>query len=302
MLEYDESRWEELIPAPVNTLQLFITNRCNNRCKGCFYAHSLGSDEMKFEDYKKTILKYAHSISKVVLLGGEPTLHKDLCKMIKLNTILGLKTTVYTNGINIKALENIDLANTTIRVGVYGAEISEKPLSKVPATGLPVTVVYMLRKDNVDELMKTALMAEKRFNCQAFYISSIRDIAATHDYWKDTEETLPLEEYFEVVQSFVKNYTGNIKKIHIARRGVIETKKKALLAPRHCRFGNIFPDTSKQKLAGPGKQSFPDSKKIICPLDISKKAYSPELCFRTRKCNKHNECILQKIVLQRKTA
>jgi len=282
-LEYNPERWEELIPAPVNTLQLFITNQCNNRCKACFYAHNLGSDEMKFEDYKRILLKYIGSVSKVVLLGGEPTLHKDLCKMIKFNSILGLKTTVYTNGINIKALENIDLASTTIRIGVYGAEKSEKPLARVPDTSLPVTIVYMLRKDNVNELIKTAQMAEKRFNCQEFYISSIRDIAATQNYWNDTEETLSLDEYFDVVQGFVKSYKGGIRKIHIARRGVIETRKKYPLITRHCRFGNIFPD----------------NRKIICPLDISKKAYSPELCFRTRKCNKHSECILQKIVLSR---
>jgi len=52
-LQYDQSKWQELIPRPVNTLQLFITNKCNNRCKACFYAHKLGSEEMSFDDYKK---------------------------------------------------------------------------------------------------------------------------------------------------------------------------------------------------------------------------------------------------------
>jgi MoaA/NifB/PqqE/SkfB family radical SAM enzyme len=286
MLKYNTSEWQELLPRPVNTLQLFITNRCNNRCKACFYAHSLGSEEMSFEDYQKIVLKYSENVSKVILLGGEPTLHKDINKMIRLNSLLGLKTTVYTNGINIKVLEQLeasDLARITIRIGVYGAEKSEKPLLRVPDTQLPVTVVYMLRKDNVDELMKTALMAEKRFNCKEFYISSIRDIAATNDYWKETDETLPLEEYSRVVQEFVKSYKGKIRKLHISRRGVIESKKKYPLATKHCRFGNVFPD----------------GKKIICPLDISKKLYSPELGFRSRHCNKHNECLLQKIVLER---
>jgi MoaA/NifB/PqqE/SkfB family radical SAM enzyme len=285
-LNYDQTRWQELIPRPVNTLQLFITNKCNNRCKACFYAHNLGTEEMSFNDYKKTVMKYSGSVAKVILLGGEPTLHKDLARMIGLNNVLGLKTTVYTNGINIKALEQLDetaLDSTTIRIGVYGAFESEKPLAKVPDTDLPVTIVYMLRKDNVDELEKTVKMAEERFNCKEFYISSIRDIAVTHDYWKETDETLPLEEYSQVVQEFVKNYNGKLQKFHISKRGVLESKKKLPLMTKHCRFGNVFPD----------------GKKIICPLDISRKIYCPELGFRSRKCNKHTECLLQKIVLER---
>lgn len=282
-LEYDTSRWEEIVSKPVNTLQVFITNRCNMKCKACFYAHNIGKEEISFEKYRKKLLKYMHQIDKVILLGGEPTLYKDINRVIYLNTRLDLKTTVYTNGSNIKILENSDLSKTKIRIGVYGAKLSEKPLTKVPKTNLPVTIVYMLRKNNVKELMKTARMAEKRFNCQGFYISSIRDIAVTQDYWKDTEETLPLDKYFEVVQDFVNNYDGNINTIHIAKRGIIATKNKPT---KKCRFGNIFPD----------------GKKIICPLDISKKIYTEKLKFNERQCNKNKECILQKTVLKRITS
>ena len=285
ILKYDKTKWEETVSKPVNTLQVFITNKCNMRCKACFYAHDIGKEEISFGRYRKKLLKYMYQIDKVILLGGEPTLYKDINKVIALNTKLALKTTVYTNGSNIKILEKSDLSKTTIRIGVYGAKLSEKPLSKVPKTPLPVTIVYMLRKDNVKELMETAKMAEKKFNCQGFYISSIRDITVTQDYWKDTKETLPLDEYFAVVQRFINDYKGDIEKIHIARRGIIRTKSKPLPINK-CRFGNIFPD----------------GKKIICPLDISKKVYTGELKFDERRCNKNNECILQKIVLRKITS
>ncbi|MDP2908904.1 MAG: radical SAM protein [Nanoarchaeota archaeon] len=281
-LKYDTKKWEELSPKPVNTLQVFITNKCNMRCKACFYAHRLGKEELPFKRYQQLISTYKSKIDKIILLGGEPTLHKNLNKIITLNTKLGLKTTIYTNGYNIKMLEHADLSKTTIRIGVYGAELSEKPLEDVPSVNFPVTIVYMLRKDNVQELMKVAKMAEERFNCKGFYISSIRDITATQNYWEDTKETLPLKKYFKTVQDFINNYKGGIRKIHIARRGVITTKNKSLTVNR-CRFGNVFPD----------------GKKIICPLDISKKGYAPELRFNERPCNKNKECILQKIVLKR---
>lgn len=282
-LSYNKSRWKETFSEPFNTLQVFITNKCNMKCKACFYAYKLGKGEINFEVYKKALSKYVNQIDKVILLGGEPTLYKDINRVIDLNTRLDLKTTVYTNGSNIKILEKADLSRTKIRIGVYGAKLSEKPLAKVPKTNLPVTIVYMLRKNNVKELMKTAKMAEKRFNCQGFYISSIRDIAITQDYWKDTKETLPLDEYFEIVQKFINDYDGNIEKIHIARRGLIATKNKPI---KKCRFGNIFPD----------------GKKIICPLDISKKIYTNKLKFNKRFCNKNKECILQKMVLRRITS
>ncbi|MBU1199882.1 MAG: radical SAM protein [Nanoarchaeota archaeon] len=284
ILKYDASKWQEILPRPVNTLQVFVTNKCNKRCKACFYAHNLGEQEIKFEDYKKIAFKYADSVAKVILLGGEPTLYKNINKIIKLNNLLNLKTTVYTNGANIRILEDAeDLSQTTIRIGVLGAYKSEKPLAKVQKTNLPVTIVYMLRKDNVNELMKTVEMAEKRFNCKKFYISSIRDIAATKNYWKDTDETLTLQEYADTVQDFLENYKGNME-MHISKRGILETNKKYPFIMNKCRFGNVFPD----------------KKKIICPFDISQKIYTKELSFRARKCNKHKECLLQKIVLKRK--
>jgi MoaA/NifB/PqqE/SkfB family radical SAM enzyme len=291
-LKYDTSIWEEVIPSPKNTLQLFITNKCNLRCRGCFYAHKLDSkEEMAFSDYQRSIWTYYQNVSKIILLGGEPTLHPDLPKIIAFNQNLFLPTTIYTNGINLKILNGIDLSDIDIRVGVYGSHKSEKPLDKV-STLLPITIVYMLRKDNVEELLKTAKLAEENYNCRKFYVSSIRDITQTHDFWKDTPETLSPQEYAGIVQEFLNQYQGNLSEIHIARRGVIEPNKQINPTKRssasslvtRCRFGNIFPN----------------GEKIICPFDISNQITVPELKFDySIPCNKRG-CLLQKIVLKRK--
>jgi len=281
-LKYGKTKWKEVGAKHVNTLQFFITNKCNLKCKACFYAHKIGKEEMTFKEYRRYISDYINRIDKVVLLGGEPTLYSDLEKLIDYNQRIGLKTTIYTNGAYLERLENINLKDTKIRLGVYGAYKSEKPLAKVPKTNVPLTVVYMLRRNNVDELMKTAKMAEKRFNCKSFFISSIRDITRTQDFWKDTKDTLPLEEYYKVVQEFMKNYKGGLEKIHISKRTVITPGKRFKTVDR-CRFGNIFPD----------------GKKIICPLDISRRVYSKKLIFGERKCNKNKDCIMAKVVLKR---
>lgn len=283
LLKYDTDRWKESHSAPTNTLQLFITNKCNLRCRGCFYQDKLGKGEMTFEEYSDYVSQYAMGVQKVILLGGEPTIHPELEKMLELNNDLGLKTTIYTNGFDLKRFEGTSLPNVSIRIGVYGSNSSEKPLSQVDRISSPIDMVYMLRRDNVQELMETAIVAEQDFNCKGFYISSIREIDKTGSFWRDTDETIPIEEYAQIIQEFVTNYSGSIKKIHIARRGVLETGNEPEYTHK-CRFGNIFPD----------------GQKVMCPFDISRNITSPELSFDKRACNKHTECILQKIVLERK--
>jgi MoaA/NifB/PqqE/SkfB family radical SAM enzyme len=284
ILQFDSQKWEEITPNPVNTLQVFITNKCNLRCKACFYAYKLGYEEIPFDEYRNIILKYRNLIKKVILMGGEPTLHKDINRMIAFNTLLGLKTTIYSNGINLKVLEHASLLRTDIRVGVYGVTKSERPITQLRDTNLPITITYMLRRDNADEMFEAARIAEQRFNCKGFFISSIRDIEKTQDFWEDTSETLSLKEYFDITQNFVRNYQGSLKYIHISRRGIIkpahEKPENSLIS---CRFGNIFPD----------------GKKIICPFDISRRIYTDKIEFNKQICDKCDECLLQKIVLKK---
>jgi MoaA/NifB/PqqE/SkfB family radical SAM enzyme len=237
---------------------------------------------MSLEDYKRNVEKYRQEVQKVILLGGEPTIHPELEKMLDFNKSLGLRTTIYTNGFDLGRLEKLNLEGISIRVGVYGCENTEKPISRVDKTDLPLDIVYMLRRDNVGELMDTAERAEKDFNCVGFYISSIRDIDVTGSFWKDTPETISVQEYAEILKNFVKNYKGNIPVLHIARRGVLYTKDTEDKVDC-CRFGNIFPD----------------GQKIICPFDISRNITSSEIEFNKRRCNKNTECILRKIVLKR---
>ncbi len=289
ILGYDTERFYETNAVPVNTLQFFITNMCNLRCRGCFYQYALGKGEISFSEYVNYLRRYIAKIDKVIMLGGEPTLYKDLPKVIEYNHNAGLRTTVYTNGADLSLLEIVPeqfLESAKIRVGIYGSRKSEKPIMKIRYTRLPLTFVYMLRRDNVDELLDSARIAEEKFNCNSFYISSIRDIFTTGDYWLDTPETLSIEEYYKAVQSFVNQYDGNMD-IHIARRGRILTQKEETQGyhgPGYCRFGNIFPN----------------HKKVICPLDISNLYYFYDLYFNKRKCNKNSSCILTKIVLKSK--
>lgn len=289
ILQYDKTKWEERPIDVANTLQLFITNKCNRRCRGCFYGQRLGSDDMTLNYYKALVEKYRVDISankgifatKVTLIGGEPTIHPDILAMIKFNQERGLKTTIYSNGYKLKQFEGVDLTDVKFRIGVLGVTKGEKTLLQVDRTSLPITVVYMLRKDNVDELLESAYVAEKEFNCNSFFISSIRDIETTGSFWIDTPETLSPAEYFDVVQKFMDEYKGNIGKIHISKRGAVDSEMPIV---DKCRFLNIFPN----------------GERVICPFDISLNKTVDEYEFGTRQCTKHSQCLLYKILLFKK--
>ncbi|MDP4038641.1 MAG: radical SAM protein [bacterium] len=288
LLHYDKSRWKEVVSEPENTLQVFITDRCNLRCPECFYGQWLSTAEMSLEEYKQHVLKYSSQANKVTLLGGEPTLHRKLVEIVEFNASLGLKTTCYTNGIRTKRLEAVmqkpEMAKlTSIRIGIHGLTLSEKPLRDVPKTDIPVTIVYMLAEYNKHELMDAVNFAENNFNCAGFFISSLREIEKTGDYWVDTPRTVPINQYAHIVQSFVDHYNGDVQKLHLSTRGVLVTENQDFMGVTKCRFGSILGDGSK----------------VIAPLDISINRTSPELTFDQQQCVRHHKCVLQKIILER---
>lgn len=288
MLIYDKNKWEEVIPQPVNSLQMFITGNCNMRCSTCFFRKHYGTGIMSFETYCKYIDTYGEKVQKIIILGGEPTLHDDLPKMIEYNNQKGLKTTLYTNGIFLQKLEGTNLENTKVRISVGGLQGRRKSLAnlviRLATNEFNKTFVYMLDKRNYGNLSKTVEIVEELFQSKSFFISSIRDIVKSGSYWRDTEDTLSFEEYGEVVQDFLNKYDGKMD-IHISRRGVLSTDVSRTEVTK-CRFMNVLPDDSK----------------IICPFDICKNITVNHLEFGERNCvqNSSGQCLLQKIVLKRK--
>jgi Fe-coproporphyrin III synthase len=63
---------------------LFITSRCNSKCRTCFYHEKLNStDDLTFEEIK-TISETAPKFDKLWLSGGEPFLREEIVEIIKL--------------------------------------------------------------------------------------------------------------------------------------------------------------------------------------------------------------------------
>jgi len=67
-------------------LTFFVTNRCNARCKHCFYWKELNkpTDEMTISQIKKFVKSLKHPLASVLLTGGEPFLRKDLIEICQI--------------------------------------------------------------------------------------------------------------------------------------------------------------------------------------------------------------------------
>lgn len=277
-LKYDPTKWEEVPPKYVNTLQVFITTRCNLRCPECFVLDELGNREMSLAQYKAIVLKYADQIEKILLSGGEPTLHRNIREIIEFNHSLGKRTTIYSNGARLDRLRGIPLEGLSVRVSVFGLDSGVKALRDLePYDHLPVMFTYMLKPDNVDQLLEIAYIMEYEYHSTDLLISSVLG----RDYWTVYDYTLPLDEYARVVNEFVAQYDGYMT-LHIATRGVLRGKYTDTI-PNTCRFGNVLMD-----------------KLIQCPYDIERDLRTDEIRFGEITCNKNDKCLLAKITLKRR--
>jgi len=83
-------------------LNLFVTFRCNLRCRHCFIAADAreNGSETSLQEYETFFSKARGVFSQVLFTGGEPTLRDDLGDIIVLASRRGAVTygTIFTNG------------------------------------------------------------------------------------------------------------------------------------------------------------------------------------------------------------
>ena len=92
-------------PETPTDLIFFITDRCNARCKHCFYRYALDAkdqnDPLSLHQIEDVFSSLRTPLKSLVLTGGEPFLHSDLpeiCKLAKIHTDPKLLV-IPTNGI-----------------------------------------------------------------------------------------------------------------------------------------------------------------------------------------------------------
>ena len=129
-MKFPWNKYVELPTKHLNTLQVFITNACNLKCEGCFARKIMGNscEHMSIDEYTKVAhnLAYYKHGEKINLLGGEPLMHPELCRILDINVGLRkydrdsywpiLSTTIYTNGLLLSKYTKEDFKYAKVRV------------------------------------------------------------------------------------------------------------------------------------------------------------------------------------------
>ncbi len=286
-MKFPWDKYEEVETTKRNTLQIFLTNKCNLKCDGCFARNVISGDDkhISIEEYHSVICDFIDKGGeKINMLGGEPLLHPELKRLLKLNKTRGLKSTVYTNGTYLERYEERNFYGAKVRVSVYNvSEGKYKSILDLPIVKYPIEFCYMVSKETeVVELLRAAEYISNNYNCHTFFISSIRELDNDRkEFFDDTNMTMPLIEYKELVHNFLNEYDGDME-IHISKRGVFESTKN--IAVNKCKFVNYF-------IGG---------KIIQCPYDIVNEKYQSDYELGERNCQQNNTCLMSKIIVKRK--
>ncbi|MGA2143249.1 MAG: radical SAM protein [Brevinematales bacterium] len=91
-------------------LPLYIGTKCNIKCKFCYYYSVTDEDNLSYEEIITTLKKYKkEGIDSIDITGGEPTIHKDIVRIVKKASEMGFKEiSMITNGIAVKTENYLD--------------------------------------------------------------------------------------------------------------------------------------------------------------------------------------------------
>jgi MoaA/NifB/PqqE/SkfB family radical SAM enzyme len=80
-------------------ITLFVTKRCNAKCKHCFYWRELNKKEyeMTLDDYKKLANSFRNKVETIILTGGEPFLRDDIAEICNIFKDKTKNITIATN-------------------------------------------------------------------------------------------------------------------------------------------------------------------------------------------------------------
>ncbi len=136
---------------PLRDLRISVTDRCNFRCTYCMprevfgpdYAFMERAELLTFEEITRLARLFrALGIEKIRLTGGEPTLRRELDKLVRmLAEIPGLDLTLTTNGSTLETLAQPLAAAGLKRVTVSLDSLDDAVFAKMNDANFPVARV-----------------------------------------------------------------------------------------------------------------------------------------------------------------
>ncbi len=153
---------------------LFMTDRCNFKCKGCRRSvlNINKSKEMRLNTVKKLLSLYPNIKSFSIAGFGEPTLCEEFIDIVEFLKKEGKKINIITNGTDVKKLLNLNCRIDQIYVSLYGYDVDSY-------------LVYT-RVNAYKRVIENFLRLKEKFsNVGLLYI-------LTRDNYRDLERLMPL--------------------------------------------------------------------------------------------------------------
>lgn len=102
-------------------IQFYPTLRCNKACEFCFNKNMPSMPDMPLAQFRKMLgtLKTA-GVKTIDIIGGEPTLHRDIVAMVRETEESGISVNLSSNGTDLETLTEIlaSTKNTTVGVSI----------------------------------------------------------------------------------------------------------------------------------------------------------------------------------------
>ena len=213
-------------------LHLHLTNKCNMRCPHCYMESGRAyENELTTEQIKKLCQDFASfGGTDVSLTGGEPTVREDFFEIVEFISNLGMKISVFTNGVlwteeMVKKLSqflldgvqiSIDGYDETTNAKIRGKGSFEKALAAVDLfvkhkikVKIAITAPYEIAKNGKEKYVAFSKNLIEKYGQDAIDIN--------YSYFFMTGRNLSLEqveaqkqEYYSIIDSIVFEIYGDL--------------------------------------------------------------------------------------------
>lgn len=156
----------------VTNCWLTVNRACNLGCHWC-YAKNADLQDMNLNQAKKVIdFLSSIDVKKITLIGGEPTIYKDICEIIQESKFKGIKIGMVTNGIALKDAvflsKLIDCGLSSIGLSLKGYDRQSfidttgrdcyldvlDAIRVISSTNIIFSVAFVLTRDNIEYIHK----------------------------------------------------------------------------------------------------------------------------------------------------
>jgi MoaA/NifB/PqqE/SkfB family radical SAM enzyme len=261
-------------------LILFVTSKCNSKCKTCFFYSRLNKkDDLRLEELYK-ISDNLGNFTTLLLSGGEPFMLQyltDMCsKFIRDNNakILSIPTNASLTNKIVKDTETLlrKYPNVTISInpsidGLKGTHDSIRGVKssfdkaietmkvlcilKEKYSNLQILVNTVIHKENLDEIEELSMYLRK-FNIDQHVFELMRGDSASKELKRiDLEETKKIHKFIiENSKYYIKNnnylgkisFLGSLNYMHHLKELSVEGKKWPIECSAGKSIGVIYPE------------------------------------------------------------